>query len=178
METPPFFRSIYFPILVTVALVQSVHMGEHAIQLAQVHLFGVADADALGVLGYVFEFQGTEEWLHLGFNLSFLLALYVLAPPLRGITPTLLPSWAFAAFVALGLGLESWHMVEHIVIISHVIANSGCPCPGIGDSALGLTDTVLHFVYNAGATAGILLPAWFLWSARPDGAGPGAVAPA
>jgi hypothetical protein len=31
------------------------------------------------------------------------------------------------------------------VIISRVIANGGCPCPGIGDAALSISDTVLHF---------------------------------
>ena len=47
-------------------------------------------------------------------------------------------------------------MVEHGVIISHVIANGGCPCPGIGDAALGVSDTILHFFYNAIAYAGIV----------------------
>jgi hypothetical protein len=48
-------------------------------------------------------------------------------------------------------------MVEHGVIISHVIANGGCPCPGIGDVALGVSDTVLHFFYNLVAYAGVVL---------------------
>jgi len=47
------------------------------------------------------------------------------------------------------------------VIISHVIANGGCPCPGIGDAALGVSDTVLHLMYNALAYAGLLY-AWVL----------------
>ena len=47
-------------------------------------------------------------------------------------------------------------MVEHGVIISHVIANGGCPCPGIGDVALGLSDTILHLFYNALAYAGVV----------------------
>ena len=46
-------------------------------------------------------------------------------------------------------------MGERGVIISHVIANGGCPCPGIGDVALGLSDTVLHFFYNLVAYAGV-----------------------
>ena len=46
-------------------------------------------------------------------------------------------------------------MVEHGVIISNVIANGGCPCPGIGDVALGLSDTILHLVYNLVAYFGI-----------------------
>ena len=41
------------------------------------------------------------------------------------------------------------------MIISNVIANHGCPCPGIGDVALGLSDTILHFAYNLLAYAGV-----------------------
>ena len=54
---------------------------------------------------------------------------------------------------------ESWHFVEHIVIIRNAISNGGgCPCPGIGDRALDVTDTQLHFVYNLLAYAGTLAP--------------------
>ena len=37
-------------------------------------------------------------------------------------------------------------MTEHTVIIANVIRNDGCPCPGIGDRALDVSDTptVLH----------------------------------
>ena len=40
--------------------------------------------------------------------------------------------------------------------------NHGCPCPGIGDAALGVTDTVLHFIYNAVVTSAIIVPFWFV----------------
>lgn len=43
------------------------------------------------------------------------------------------------------------------MIISHVIANGGCPCPGIGDAALSVSDTVLHFVYNIVAYTGVVV---------------------
>jgi hypothetical protein len=58
-------------------------------------------------------------------------------------------------------------MVEHGVIISHVIANGGCPCPGIGDAALGVTDTILHFVYNVLAYAGVAIA--FVYALRARG---------
>ena len=67
----------------------------------------------------------------------------------------MIPKRAFWIFIAASVWIESWHMVEHGVIISHVIANGGCPCPGIGDVALGLSDTVLHLVYNLVAYSGI-----------------------
>jgi hypothetical protein len=103
----------------------------------------------------VLQFNGTEEWLHLGYNTLYPLALYALIIPLMADHAGCVPLSAFVFFIAASVWLETWHMVEHGVIISHVIANGGCPCPGIGDAALGISDTVLHFVYNAIAYAGI-----------------------
>jgi hypothetical protein len=143
-----------------VVVVQGVHVVEHIIQLIQVYWLGIPDDEALGLLGYVFSFQGTEEWLHIAFNVSYLASLVIIAwglwrsPLARSVVPTL----AMLAFLALGVGLEAWHVVEHLVIISNVIANNGCPCPGILDAQLGVSDTVLHFGYNAIAYAATLLP--------------------
>jgi hypothetical protein len=140
-----------FRLLVGVTFVQAGHMVEHIVQLLQVTALGVPDDDALGLLGYVVQFNGTEEWLHLGYNATFLIALYVLVIPLWRV----LPPTVFWTFALASVWLETWHMVEHGVIISRVVANGGCPCPGIGDAALAVSDTVLHFVYNAVATAGL-----------------------
>jgi hypothetical protein len=137
-------------------VIQGVHMFEHVVQLAQVTVFGVAEDDALGLLGYVLAIQGTEEWLHLGFNGSYLLGLLALVVPLWRRVPTLLPLSAFLIF-ALGVGLETWHGAEHAVIISNVLANDGCPCPGILDSRTGLSDTYLHFGYNAAVYAAVVV---------------------
>jgi hypothetical protein len=104
----------------------------------------------------VLQFNGTEEWLHLGYNTFDLLALYALIVPLWHITPTVVSTWAFWFFIVASVWIETWHMVEHGVIISNVIANGGCPCPGIGDVALGLSDTILHFIYNALPYAGVV----------------------
>ncbi len=160
-------RSVFHPLFTGVVIVQGIHLGEHIMQLAQVYLFGVREDDALGLLGYVFAFQGTEEWLHLVFNLTYLLALVLLLLPLRRLVPHRVPPRAFAAFVVGAAGLESWHVVEHSVIIANVIRNDGCPCPGIGDAALGVTDTVLHFGYNAVAYLATLAPFWYVTRARP-----------
>ena len=159
---------IFLPLFAGIVLVQGIHVLEHIIQLAQVYVFGVPDDDALGLLGYVFQFQGTEEWLHLVFNSTYLLALYALFIPTRRLVPHPVPVWAFAVFALGAAGLETWHVVEHSVIISNVIANNGCPCPGIGDATLGITDTVLHFFYNAVAYAATVTAFWFV---APRGAG-------
>ena len=46
-----------------VLMVQSVHMFEHVLQLIQVTLWHVPDDEAFGLLGCVFQLQGSEEWL-------------------------------------------------------------------------------------------------------------------
>jgi hypothetical protein len=162
----------FLPFLIGVVIIQGVHVFEHVVQLAQVYLFGVADDDALGILGYFFQFQGTEEWLHLVFNSAYLLALYLLVRPLRALTPSVVPLHAFAAFLVFSVGLETWHVVEHGVIISNVIANGGCPCPGIGDAALGITDTVLHFFYNSFAYFGLALAFVYVMRTQPPAGRP------
>ena len=144
-----------FWFMTAVIAIQGGHVVEHIVQLGQVFALGVPDDEALGLLGYVLQFNGTEEWLHLGYNAFYLLALYALILPLWRIRGAVLPLWAFWFFIAASVWLETWHIVEHGVIISHVIANDGCPCPGIADPALGLSDTVLHFFYNALAYAGL-----------------------
>jgi hypothetical protein len=147
-----------------VVLVQGVHVIEHIIQLIQVYALGVPDKKALGLLGYVFQFQGTQEWLHIAFNVSYFASLVVIAwglfhsPAVRSVVPLL----ALLAFFFFGVWVEGWHVIEHLVIISNVIANNGCPCPGILDARLGITDTVLHFGYNVVAYAATVLPFAYL----------------
>ena len=151
--------SRFFPFFAAVVVVQGIHVIEHIIQLFQVYVFGVPDARALGVLGYVIQFNGTEEWLHLGFNLAYLMSLYVLVIGLREYVDTgIVPRWAWLTFAVAGAGFESWHMTEHIVIIYHVIRNHGCPCPGIGDQALNVSDIQLHFVYNTITYIAVVIP--------------------
>jgi hypothetical protein len=163
LATAPSFARLYLVIIG----VQGVHVIEHVIQLLQVYAFGVADDDALGLLGYVFQFNGTEEWLHLAFNAAYVASLYVVLIGLFGLWRMgALPGWSLGLYAGYAVGLESWHMVEHIVIIGNVLRNGGCPCPGIGDRALQVSDTQLHFVYNLLAYAGTLLPARAILSRR------------
>ncbi len=160
-------KSLFYPLYTGVVIIQGIHVFEHVVQLIQVYGLGIPDDDALGLLGYVLQFQGTEEWLHLAFNATYLAALLLLVLPLRRRVPRPVPAWAFAAFVAGAVGLESWHLVEHGVIIAHVLGNRGCPCPGIGDAALGVSDTVLHFFYNLVVYGATLIPYRWLRQAPP-----------
>jgi hypothetical protein len=161
-----FNRSAFFTFFAGVMLVQGVHVIEHIIQLIQVFILGVPKDEALGLLGYVYQFKGTAEFLHLGFNASYLLALFLLIVPLKRRTPHPVPVWALTTFAVGAVALESWHMVEHIVIINHALQNNGCPCPGILDAATGIPDVVLHFFYNAITYAAVVVPFWFVINNR------------
>ncbi len=159
-----------FVFYAAVIAIQGVHLIEHVIQLIQVFVLGVPEDDALGLLGYVFEFQGTEEWLHLGFNSAYLAGLLVILAGLlwSSAARTVVPLAALLAFFLFGVWLETWHVVEHLVIIGNVLANDGCPCPGILDAGLGVGDTVLHFGYNAVAYAGTAAPFVYIFRARAE----------
>jgi hypothetical protein len=163
-----FVSAAFRPFFAAVVIVQGIHVVEHVIQLIQVYVLGIPDDLALGILGYVFQLQGTEEWLHLVFNVTYLTALLLVMVPLRSFVSGTVPRWAYTTFL-FAVALEGWHNVEHAVIISNVIANSGCPCPGIGDTALGVSDTVLHFFYNLIAYATTLPAFWYFWRNRPSG---------
>jgi len=94
-----YLSPLAFWFMSAVVAIQGGHVVEHVIQLFQVFAFGVPEQDALGLLGYVLQFNGTEEWLHLGYNTFYLLALYALIVPLWRITPTVLSTWAFWFFI-------------------------------------------------------------------------------
>jgi hypothetical protein len=158
-----------FAFYTAVVIVQSIHVVEHVIQLVQVYLLGIADDDALGLLGYVFEFQGTEEWLHLVFNALYLTGLSLIAVGLlrSPAARAAIPAWVFAMLLFFGVWLEAWHVIEHAVIIANVVSNDGCPCPGILDARLGVSDTILHFIYNLIAYIATALPFLFLFLIHP-----------
>src|SRR5919109_1598021 len=88
-----------FVFMSAVVVIQGGHVVEHIVQLVQVSLLGVPEQEALGLLGYVLQFNGTEEWLHLGYNTLYLLALYALILPLWRITPDVIPRSAFIFFI-------------------------------------------------------------------------------
>ena len=158
--TRPAIGTAFLGFYSAVVVVQGGHVIEHIIQLIQVFVLGIPDDQALGLLGHIFAIQGTEEWLHIVFNVSYLACLVVIA--WRLLRSPWLPRLVLWAFLFFGVWLEAWHVLEHVVIISSVIANNGCPCPGLLDSRLGVSDTVLHFGYNAVAYAATALPFVYL----------------
>lgn len=141
-----------------VLVVQGLHVVEHVIQLMQVHVWH--SDNTLGLLGFVLQFHGTAEWMHLGFNVAYLIALVVLAVGLWDrVRERRLSSSRYLTFVVGGVALETWHCVEHTVITYHMVRNGGgCPCPGVLDPLLGVMDAQLHMGYNAVAYSATLVP--------------------
>jgi hypothetical protein len=139
-------------ILAGVLGVQAAHFVEHIIQLIQVYALRIPEARALGALGAVFAFHGTEEWMHLAFNVSLLTALLWFQPFVRH----QLGVWSrpYRMYLFLGVSVEMWHVIEHLVVTGNMLANGGgCPCPGILDRIF--PETMLHFGYNAAALTGL-----------------------
>ena len=156
-----------FPFFRIVVVIQGVHVVEHIVQFLQVNVFNVPGERAFGLLGYVFQFNGTAEWMHLVFNVAYLASLVVIGWRLYGLFQNAaLPSSILWLFAIGGVLLETWHMVEHVVIIANVVRHHGCPCPGIGDRVLGVTDIQLHLTYNAVTYSAVLLTFRFVAGMR------------
>jgi hypothetical protein len=161
-KSPRILNPAPYRFFVIVVSIQSIHMFEHVVQLLQVTVWHVPDDQALGLLGYVLQLQGTEEWLHLVFNLGLVTSLWILLGPIRDSSPAVIPRPAYLVYLVGAVGLETWHELEHLVIITNVLTNQGCPCPGIGDRVLGVSDTVLHFFYNGVVLTAMLVPFRFV----------------
>lgn len=125
----------------TLLLVQGGHVLEHMVQSAQVYFFGVSRPQAHGLLGAVFDF----EWVHLAYNTVFLAALAWL---FRAYGPALRErarGWVWSSFV-LGLVLQSYHEVEHVVKITQHEILGQTPAPGILGNLVDLV--LLHLGFN------------------------------
>lgn len=132
-------------LLITTFVVQILHVGEHVVQVWQVH---AADAEIRkGLAGQWFD----TEWLHLGFNGVVLGGLaggawlyrHELA---RRFGPLL--AWLLAAVV-----VQSWHVAEHVVRVVQYLDSGVSPAPGIIGDDLGLV--WFHFGINVSVIAGI-----------------------
>ncbi len=134
-------------LLITTGVVQALHVGEHVVQVFQVH---VADAaDRQGLAGQHFD----TEWLHLGFNGVVLagmaagtwLARHELARLAGGAL-----HWLLAA-----AAVQTWHVAEHVVRVVQYLATGVSPAPGIVGDDLGLV--WFHFGINVPVFAGLLI---------------------
>lgn len=119
-------------------LLQLGHFGEHIAQMVQIHIIGLAPADAHGIVGEL-----DIEWVHFIWNTLVFVAAAVLLSHF-GKNPWL---W-LTAVVAV------WHLTEHVAIMSVFWDTGIAGDPGLlsmGGSifgGLGISRPDLHFLYN------------------------------
>jgi hypothetical protein len=84
------------------------HWAEHLVQAYQIWVLGRPLQAARGVLGQVFPWLVTSEWLHYGYALVMLAGLVLLRPGFAGLART----WWTVALV-----IQFWHHIEHLLLL-------------------------------------------------------------
>ena len=84
------------------------HWAEHLVQAYQIWVLGRPRPAARGVLGQIFPWLVTSEWLHYGYALVMLAGLFLLRPGFAGQART----WWTVALV-----IQFWHHIEHLLLL-------------------------------------------------------------
>jgi hypothetical protein len=123
------------------------HLGEHVVQMVQIHGLGLQGEDARGVFG-VFDI----EWVHFIWNVGVLVGvLLLLARSPRN-------RWLQVTAV-----ISAWHAVEHSYILTVYLSTGLSGTPGLLASGgligggLPLSRPDLHFLYNLIESAPLVL---------------------
>jgi hypothetical protein len=118
------------------------HWAEHVAQAYQIWVLGWPRPKARGLLGEPFPWLVTSEWLHYGYALVMLIALFLLRPGFLGRARTW---WTVA------LAIQFWHHIEHVLLL--IQAQTGHPFFGkpVPTSILQLVfpRVELHLFYNS-----------------------------
>lgn len=94
--------------LAAFAVVVVAHWAEHLVQAFQIYGLGWKPAAARGVLGIPFPKLISSEWLHYGYAIVMLIALFALR---KGFAGRSRQWWNLA------LGLQFWHHIEHLLLL-------------------------------------------------------------
>jgi hypothetical protein len=84
------------------------HLAEHVVQAYQIWVLDRPRPQARGVLGQLFPWLVTSEWLHYGYAILMLAGLLLLRPGFVGRARTW---WTVA------LGIQFWHHIEHLLLL-------------------------------------------------------------
>ncbi|MFD9894028.1 hypothetical protein ACFWY9_32165 [Amycolatopsis sp. NPDC059027] len=84
------------------------HWAEHLAQAFQIYALGWKTPDARGVLGIPFPWLISSEWLHYGYAIVMLIALFLLR---KGFAGRSRQWWNLA------LGIQFWHHIEHLLLL-------------------------------------------------------------
>lgn len=117
------------------------HWAEHLTQAYQIWGLGWTVPKSKGMLGYVYPWLVTEEWLHYGYALVMLIGLFLLRPAFVGRGRT----WWTAA-----LAIQFWHHIEHLLLFvqaqsGHFLFGKAAPTSIL---QLVVSRVELHLFYN------------------------------
>jgi hypothetical protein len=118
------------------------HWAEHVVQAVQIFVLGRPRPDALGLIGAVWPWAVTSEWLHYIYAVVMLIGLAVLAP---GFTGRAEQWWKLA------LAIQVWHHFEHLLLLIQAMTGwrlAGQPAP-TSILQLFVPRVELHLFYNA-----------------------------
>jgi hypothetical protein len=123
-------------------LIVLAHWLEHLVQAYQIWVLGKPRPAARGVLGQVFPWLVTSEWLHYGYAMVMLIGLFLLRPGFVGRARFW---WTVA------LAIQFWHHIEHLLLL--IQAQTGTFYFG-GTVPTSVAQTVfprveLHLFYNS-----------------------------
>jgi len=139
--------SPWLALFALLTLAQVGHFLEHAVQMDQIHLLGLAGEQARGIFGAL-----DIEWVHFVWNTWILVGIALVVGGLD-VSPRRNP-WLWLALL-----LAGWHELEHSYLIGGYLATGVAGAPGLlatGGALFGglpLSRADLHFVYNLLETA-------------------------
>lgn len=90
------------------------HWAEHLVQAYQIWVLGRPRPASRGVLGQMFPWLVSSEWLHYGYAIVMLTGLFVLLPGFVG---------RARAWWLVALAIQFWHHIEHLLLL--IQAQSG-----------------------------------------------------
>jgi hypothetical protein len=132
----------HFAALMVFGVIVSAHLVEHLVQAVQIFILGWARPEAGGVVGLVFPWLITSEWLHFGYAVVMLAGLVLLLPGFAGEART---------WWKISLAIQIWHFLEHLLLFVQAQAGANLLGRAVPTSVLQLIlpRVELHLFYNA-----------------------------
>lgn len=117
------------------------HWAEHLVQAYQVWVLDKPRPQSRGVLGQIWPWLATSEWLHYGYAIVMLVFLWVLR---HGFVGRSRRWWNLA------LGIQIWHHFEHLLLLGQAVTNSNIAGKKVPTSIAQLffERVELHLFYN------------------------------
>jgi hypothetical protein len=118
------------------------HWAEHLVQAYQVWVLDRPRPAARGVLGQIFPWLVTSEWLHYAYAIVMLVGLFLLRPGFVGRART----WWTVALV-----IQFWHHIEHLLLLiqaqTHTFFFGGAVPTSLAQAIVPRVE--LHLFYNS-----------------------------